>query len=195
MDSTLLTPLPALPAGNHRAVYGVQAECLCLCVISNSRDTLARSGLIPFQRWKLRPRKVGSDGTGFEPRCVQSPCPAGTQGLLQTLGAEDCVTRTGVGLHGPCRGLGSEVGWTCRRATTPHPLGFPGRVGSEMWGVGTPVDIHPWCAREFELTRVLHASTQRHHTRPLLPSLQAGGIQRRQLGGCAQEAGGRALGS
>lgn len=72
---------------------GSRLSSLCLCVISNSRHTLARSGLTPFQRWKLRPSKVGSGGTGCEPRCVQSPCPAATQGLLQTLGAEGLCDR------------------------------------------------------------------------------------------------------
>lgn len=50
-------------------------------------------GVNPVSEVEAEARKVGSGGTGCEPRCVQSPCPAGTQGLLQTLGAEGLCDR------------------------------------------------------------------------------------------------------
>lgn len=75
----------------------------------------------------------------------------------------------------------------------PHPLGFPGWVRDV--GSGHPCRHLPLvCARVFELTCVLRASAQRHHTGPLLPPSRLEGSSAGSLG-AAQEAGGRALGS
>ena len=106
---------------------------------------------ILFQRWKLGLRRVGSGG--LEPGHIQSPCPVGNQGLLQTLGAGELCDQ------GWGRGLQREVDWTSRRAAHTPPPGFPG-VGSEMWGVGAPLHIHPWCACVPGHTH-LHTSTHR----------------------------------
>lgn len=73
----------------------------------------------------------------------------------------------------------------------PHPLGFPGRVGSEMWGVGTPVGIHLW---RVHVCLNLHVSSvpARRDTTPGLcclppgwrdPAPAAWGPLRRQVGG------------
>ena len=76
------------------------------------------SVLILFQRWKLGLRTVGSGG--LEPGCIQSPCPVGNQGLLQTLGAKKLCD------GGWGRGLQCQVGWACRRLPIPHPWAFLG---------------------------------------------------------------------
>lgn len=112
---------------------------------------------ILFQRWKLGLRTVGSGG--LEPGHVQRPCPVGNQGLLQTLGARELCD------WGWGRGLQREVDWTPRRAAHTPPLGFPG-VGSEMWGVGAPLHIHPWCACVLGHTHLLHTSTHRSPPTP-----------------------------
>lgn len=111
-----------------------------------------------FQRWNLGLRTVGSGG--LEPGCVQSPCPVGNRGLLQTLGARELCD------GGWGRGLQREVAWTCRRAAHTPPLGFPG-VGSEMWGAGTPLHRRPWCACALDI----HISSVSAHIAPPLPSV------------------------
>lgn len=98
---------------------------------------------ILFQRWKLGLRTVGSGG--LEPGHIQSPCPVGNQGLLQTLGAGELCDQ------GWGRGLQREVDWTSRRAAHTPPPGFPG-VGSDV-GSGCPTAYPPLvCMRAWTYT-------------------------------------------